>query len=132
LSERSLFGRLQGLRGIAGNVLSILLPIASPNNSSAGCRPPLANTRPDALFPVSDIAMHVLGPEKSRFGSHLHITTPSAEGFEGISDKYRLMRQAVEAGVSIPETIFVPDGRLDGVSERITKYPVVIKPAAPW
>ncbi|HVG02478.1 MAG TPA: ATP-grasp domain-containing protein, partial [Nitrospira sp.] len=84
--------------------------------------------RADALFPVSDIAMHVLGPEKTRFESHLRIPTPAAEVFEGISDKYRLMRQAVEAGVPIPDTIFVPDGRLDGLSERITEFPVVIKP----
>ena len=82
----------------------------------------------DALFPVSDIAMHILGREKPRFGSQLHIPTPSAEVFEAISDKYRLMRQAVEAGVPIPETIFVPDGRLDGLSEKITEFPVVVKP----
>jgi predicted ATP-grasp superfamily ATP-dependent carboligase len=82
----------------------------------------------DALFPVSDIAMHIVGPDKSRFGSNLHIPTPTAEVFEGISDKYRLMRQAVEAGVPIPDTIFVPDGRLDGISERVTEFPVVIKP----
>ena len=82
----------------------------------------------DALFPVSDIAMHIVGPEKSRFEAHLHIPVPSAKVFEGISDKYQLMRQAVEAGVPIPRTIFVPDGRLDGLSEQITEFPVVVKP----
>ena len=82
----------------------------------------------DALFPVSDIAMHVLGPEKSRFEPHTHIPTPSAEAFQEISDKYRLMRQAVEEGVPIPDTIFVPDGRLEDVSERVTEFPVVVKP----
>ncbi len=82
----------------------------------------------DALFPISDIAMHVLGPEKSRFKLQTHIPTPSAEVFQEISDKYRLMRQAVVEGVSIPDTIFVPDGDLDAVSERITEFPVVVKP----
>ncbi len=82
----------------------------------------------DALFPVSDIAMHVLGPEKSRFEPQIHIPTPSAEAFQEISNKYRLMRQAVEEGVPIPDTIFVQDGRLEGVIERITEFPVVVKP----
>lgn len=82
----------------------------------------------DALFPVSDIAMHVLGPEKSRFEPQIHIPTPSAEAFREISDKYRLMRQAVEQEVPIPDTIFVPDGRLEGVIERISEFPVVVKP----
>ena len=84
----------------------------------------------DALFPVSDIAMHVLGPEKSRFEPQTHIPIPVAAVFQEISDKYRLMRQAVEQGVPIPDTLFVPDGRLEGVIDRITEFPVVIKPGS--
>ena len=34
--------------------------------------------RVDALFPVSDIAMHVIGPEKTRFAGYTHIPTPDA------------------------------------------------------
>ncbi len=82
----------------------------------------------DALFPISDVAMHVLGPEKSRFEPRTHIPTPSADVFQEISDKYQLMRQAVEEGVPVPDTIFVPDGQLAGVSERIVEFPVVVKP----
>jgi len=84
--------------------------------------------RMDALFPISDIAMHVLGPEKLRFEPHTHVPIPMAEVFQEISDKYRLMRQAVEEGVPIPDTLFVPDGRLDGLSDRVTEFPVVVKP----
>ena len=84
----------------------------------------------DALFPVSDIAMHVLGPEKSRFEPQTHIPIPVAAVFQEISDKYRLMRQAVEQGVPIPDTLFVHDGRLEGVIDRITEFPVVIKPGS--
>ena len=73
-------------------------------------------SRIDALFPVSDIAMHVLGPEKSRFEPYTHVPIPTAEAFQEISDKYRLMRQAVEEGVPIPDTLFVPDGRLEELS----------------
>lgn len=84
--------------------------------------------RVDALFPLSDIAMHVIGPEKSRFEAHTRVPTPDAEVFQEISDKYRLMRQAVEQGVPIPDTIFVPDGRLEGVIEGVTEFPMVVKP----
>ncbi|MBS0169854.1 MAG: hypothetical protein JSR62_05825 [Nitrospira sp.] len=84
--------------------------------------------RVDALFPVSDIAMHVLGPEKVRFAGYAHIPTPDAETFSAISDKYRLMQQAVSHGVSIPETIFVPDGQLGPVIEQVRAFPVVVKP----
>lgn len=85
-------------------------------------------SRIDALFPVSDIAMHVLGPEKSRFEPYTHVPIPTAEAFQEISDKYRLMRQAVEEGVPIPDTLFVPDGRLEELSDRVTEFPVVVKP----
>ena len=82
----------------------------------------------DAVFPVSDIAMHVIGPEKSRFEKFTHIPTPDAETFSEISDKYRLMQQAVSQGVSIPETIFVPGGQLESVINGIGEFPVVVKP----
>lgn len=84
--------------------------------------------RVDALFPVSDIAMHVIGPEKTRFAGYTQIPTPDAETFSEISDKYRLMQQAVAQGVSIPETLFVPDGQLDSVIEEVREFPVVVKP----
>lgn len=84
--------------------------------------------RVDALFPVSDIAMHVIGPEKTRFAGYTHIPTPDAETFSEISDKYRLMQQAVAQGVAIPETLFVPDGQLDSVIEKVCEFPVVVKP----
>jgi len=84
--------------------------------------------RVDALFPVSDIAMHVIGPEKTRFAGYTHIPTPEAETFRDISDKYRLMQQAEAQGVPIPETIFVPDGQLDSILEQVREFPVVVKP----
>ncbi len=84
--------------------------------------------RVDALFPVSDIAMHVIGPEKTRFAGYTHIPTPEAETFRDISDKYRSMQQAVAQGVPIPETIFVPDGQLDSILEQVREFPVVVKP----
>lgn len=82
----------------------------------------------DAVFPISDIAMHVIGPERAHLERHTRIPAPPAEVFQEISDKYRLMQRAVVDGVGIPETIFVPEGNLDRVIEAIAGYPVVVKP----
>lgn len=84
--------------------------------------------RVDVLLPISDIAMHIIGPEKYRFEPYARVPTASADVFQEISDKYRLMRQAVEHGVPFPDTIFVTDGRLEGVIDSINEFPVVIKP----
>ncbi len=82
----------------------------------------------DAVFPISDIAMHVIGPERAQFERHTRIPAPVAEVYQEISDKYRLMQQAVIEGVDIPETIFVPDGNLERVIDAIADFPVVVKP----
>lgn len=82
----------------------------------------------DAVFPISDIAMHIICPEREQFERYTKLPSPRAEVFQEISDKYRLMQQAVSVGVGLPETIFVPDGNLDRVIDAITVFPVVVKP----
>jgi len=84
--------------------------------------------RVDALIPLSDIAMNVLGPEKAQFEKYTHFPAPSPQAFQEISDKYRLMQQAITEGVAIPDTIFVPDGRVERVVQEIVDFPVVVKP----
>lgn len=103
-------------------------PYQEPERFVASLLDVVRKQQVDALFPVSDIAMHVLGPERSRFEGYTHIPAPSAEVFQEISDKYRLMQQAVAEGVPIPDTTFVPDGQLDRVIEDIVEFPVVVKP----
>lgn len=82
----------------------------------------------DAVFPISDIAMHLIGPERAQFERFTRLPSPPAEVFQEISDKYRLMQRAVSEGVGIPETIFVPDGNLKGILDTIAVFPVVVKP----
>ena len=83
----------------------------------------------DALFPISDIAMHVIGPKKSEFEVHTRMPIPDHQAFEAISDKYNLMKLAQELKVAIPDTIFVPDGNIQPVLDGIASFPVVVKPA---
>jgi predicted ATP-grasp superfamily ATP-dependent carboligase len=89
----------------------------------------LAHQKVDALFPISDIAMHVIGPNKSEFERHTRMPIPDHRVFEAISDKYNLMRLAQDLDVAIPDTIFVPDGNIQPMLDGIASFPVVVKPA---
>jgi len=103
-------------------------PYQDPEGFVAVLLEMIRNHEVDALFPISDIAMHVIGPERTQFERYARVPAPPAEVFQEISDKYRLMQRAVSAGVGIPETIFVPDGNLEGIIATITDFPVVVKP----
>ena len=82
----------------------------------------------EAVFPISDIAMHVIGPKKAEFEKYTAMPIPDYKMFESISDKYGLMRQAMALGIPVPETIFVPDGKVDGILDQLASFPVVVKP----
>ena len=82
----------------------------------------------NAVFPISDIAMHTIGPEKNTFERHARMPIPEYKVFESISDKYNLMRLALELHVPIPDTLFIPDGNIQPVLSRIAAFPVVVKP----
>jgi len=80
------------------------------------------------VFPISDITMRLIGKEKTRFERHAVVPAPPGTVFEEVSNKYRLMKLAQELQIPIPETIFVPDGRVQDIADRIPHYPVVVKP----
>ncbi len=88
----------------------------------------VAAQKVDAVFPISDIAMHIIGPRKSEFERHTRMPIPDYAIFEAISDKYNLMKLASELGVAIPHTVFVSDGNLETVRDKISGFPVVVKP----
>src|SRR5262249_9640305 len=68
--------------------------------------------RVTALFPMSDIAMQLLGPEKEKIEKCTRLPVPSWSVFEAIADKWNLMKLALTLQVPIPETIFVPEGHI--------------------
>ena len=82
----------------------------------------------DALFPMSDLAMHIISPVKAQFEAGTSVPIPSADAFEFVSDKYRLMQFALEHGVPVPDTLFVPGGDVERVIGEIQAFPVVVKP----
>src|SRR5215472_11143202 len=80
------------------------------------------------VFPISDIAMQLIGKEKSRFERNAVVPAPPNSVFDEVSNKYKLMKLALELQIPIPETIFVPDGQVQDIAEQISHYPVVVKP----
>jgi predicted ATP-grasp superfamily ATP-dependent carboligase len=123
-SQRSLAGSSRYCR----QSISYPSPYQEPERFIATLMEAVRTHRVDALIPLSDIAMHVLGPEKAQFEKYTHFPAPSPQAFQEISDKYRLMQQAITEGVAIPDTIFVPDGRVERVVQEIVDFPVVVKP----
>lgn len=83
----------------------------------------------ETIFPVSDITMSLVVQHRSEFERHTKLAIPTEEAFESLSNKYRLMQLAEVLGVPIPETVFVPDGRLEDAAGGIRQFPVVVKPA---
>jgi predicted ATP-grasp superfamily ATP-dependent carboligase len=81
-----------------------------------------------AVFPASDGAMSLIAQQRQKFVEHTQLPIPAADSFESLSNKYSLMQLAVTLGIPVPETVFVPDGRLEGQSKTLLNFPVVVKP----
>lgn len=80
------------------------------------------------VFPMTDVAVEVIGEHHERVGTSLILPIPSLAQYRALSNKYQLMAEAKQRGVPIPETIFVPDGDIERVLSEIVDWPVVIKP----
>ena len=79
------------------------------------------------VFPISEIAMALAVRHRREFEADAILPIPSADAFETLSNKYRLMQLGTELSVPIPETAFVSDGRWNRVG-KLPDFPVVIKP----
>jgi predicted ATP-grasp superfamily ATP-dependent carboligase len=84
---------------------------------------------PDAVFPISDLAMELIGRHQQDFERYTVVPIPPIAMFEQSSDKFHLMKLALQLQVPIPQTVFVVDGRVEKVLDQIKEFPVVVKPA---
>lgn len=103
-------------------------PYSRPNEFLNCIQGIIAKQSFDAVFPMSDIVMHVIAPHKVEFERYTRLPIPEYKVFGSISDKYNLMRVAMELKVPIPDTIFVPDGNIEHVLGSVPTFPVVVKP----
>ncbi len=81
------------------------------------------------IFPVTDLAMALVGAARAEFEPGVKLPIPSLTAYEQLSDKYALMQLAAQLKVPTPDTVFVPAGGLtDALLAQVPAYPVVVKP----
>ncbi|MEK7762036.1 MAG: ATP-grasp domain-containing protein [Nitrospirota bacterium] len=81
-----------------------------------------------AIIPPTDSSMQAVAAQREQFRPSVTAMTPSLESYDMVSDKYRLMKLALELGIPVPKTVFVPDGNINAVLDQVRAYPVVVKP----
>ncbi len=80
------------------------------------------------LFPMTDLAVELLGTPEVRVHASFAIPIPSLEQYHALSDKYRLMQWAQSHSIPIPETHFVVGGDVSSILPALDRWPVVVKP----
>ena len=80
------------------------------------------------VFPMTDLAVEILGESEQRSGASLVLPIPSLDQYRALSNKYQLMESAKRLGVPIPDTFFVPDGDVEKILPQIECWPIVVKP----
>ena len=80
------------------------------------------------IIPPTDSSMQAVAGQRDQFRPSVTAMIPSLDSYDMVSDKYRLMKLAQELGIPIPNTVFVPDGNIAAVRDRVMTYPVVVKP----
>jgi len=80
------------------------------------------------VFPITDLAVEILGESEQRSGASIVLPIPSLDQYRALSNKYQLMGSAKRQGVPIPDTIFVPDGDVEKALPHINRWPIVVKP----
>lgn len=81
------------------------------------------------LVPMSDLAMQLIGQRRREFDEYTSIPAPPLSVYEAVSDKYRLMKLAMDLEVPIPDTIFIEEGRLPADLKAVGEFPLIVKPS---
>ena len=103
-------------------------PWRDPDGYLASILDAVARWDADAMFPMTDIAMEIVGEHQDRIRQSVALPIPKIEQYHQLSDKYQLTAWANDQGIPVPQTLFVSDGRIDGLIDDIHEWPVVVKP----
>lgn len=81
------------------------------------------------IFPMTDIAVEILGEYLQGGGKEFTVPIPSLGDYQGLSNKFHLMAWSQQAEIPIPATLFI-QGRqyLEAEIDKIQRWPVVVKP----
>ena len=102
-------------------------PLVDPGNFIESIKKAIQVNDISKVIAVTDSTTQVLADTKDELGS-VASTIPSPGPYNAVSDKYRLMQLAKQLDIPIPDTVFVPDGNLGRMADRILQYPLVVKP----
>ena len=103
-------------------------PLADPSGFVSALVAAVSQFDVHAIMPITDTTTRALAAERARFHPSLTAGIPSLEAYELVSDKCQLMQLAAELDIPVPHSVFVPDGNVAAVLEKVHSYPVVVKP----
>lgn len=81
------------------------------------------------LFPVGDVMTNLIALNQKRFKVYTNFLLPSYDIFIKGRNKISTLKAAEKAGCPIPLTLYPSEESLEQIIEKITQYPVLIKPA---
>ena len=83
----------------------------------------------EVIFPTTDMSIHLLNPIRQMLFPAI-LACPNNGKVETVSDKVSVFQLAGKLNVPIPNTLYLISAEdLDGLIEKITHYPVVVKPS---
>lgn len=81
-----------------------------------------------AIFPMTDVAMELVGARRAEFEQLTAIPAPPLEQYHQLSNKFALNRWAESNSVPVPPTCYVEDGNVEAALDWIDSWPVIVKP----
>lgn len=84
----------------------------------------------DIIFPMTEQSVYCLNDARGLLGKYVVLACAASEKMEAMSNKHRLFQLAEKLGVAVPATTYI-SGTDDFTlkKSRLTKFPVVVKPA---
>jgi predicted ATP-grasp superfamily ATP-dependent carboligase len=89
----------------------------------------LKNNTVDMMFPIGDVMTDLIAKNQEEIAKYTKILLPPYNVFVQGRNKVLTMKAAQRAGCPIPLTWYPDDESLEVIVEKITNYPVLIKPA---
>jgi predicted ATP-grasp superfamily ATP-dependent carboligase len=89
----------------------------------------LKNNTVDMMFPIGDVMTDLIAKNQEEIAKYTKILLPPYDVFVQGRNKVLTMKAAQRAGCPIPLTWYPDDESLEVIVEKITNYPVLIKPA---
>ena len=84
----------------------------------------------DVIFPMTEVSIHLLNSIRDQLPTGVVLACSPSDQMSAVSNKFDLFQLAESLGVPMPATYYLerPDD-LPNVAQKISRYPVVVKPS---